>query len=241
MALPRRFALELPGCTVAHFAVGDGVPGAHSDPQGLAALLGPPGRSYSLCVPGPPGGDCAARVRAARLHQRLLRQLRRDPLQRCQLRRLLGYWPDGGAGDVQHGFLLHDPSDSPDTRRALFALLGAHPEAPRLGEFVGDESRQVWQRLWELRDGAGWQQVGQEPVVAAPEPDLHPAVPDLPSSAVFPHRAAARAVLEAVSSGPSQHWGCTPRREVDPTVLSAGRALPDSPTRVVICSRSQSG
>ncbi|XP_036882418.2 UMP-CMP kinase 2, mitochondrial isoform X1 [Manis javanica] len=197
MALPRRFALELPGCTVAHFAVGDGVPGAHSDPQGLAALLGPPGRSYSLCVPGPPGGDCAARVRAARLHQRLLRQLRRDPLQRCQLRRLLGYWPGGGAGDVQHGFLLHDPSDSPDTRRALFALLGAHPEAPRLGEFVGDESRQVWQRLWELRDGAGWQQVGQEPVVAAPEPDLHPAVPDLPSSAVFPHRAAARAVLEA--------------------------------------------
>ncbi|KAK2502927.1 hypothetical protein MC885_012749 [Smutsia gigantea] len=197
MAPPHCFALELPGCTVAHFAVGDVVPGARCDPQGLAALLGPPGRSYSLCVPGPPGGDCAARVRAARLSQRLLRQLRRDPLQRCPLRRLLCYWPGGGAGGVQHGFLLHDPSGSPDTRSALFALLGAHPEAARLGEFVGDEGRQVWQQLWELQAGAGWRQVGREPVVAAPEPALHPVVPDLASSAVFPHRGAARAVLEA--------------------------------------------
>jgi len=106
--------------------------------------------------------------------------------------------PGGGAGGVQHGFLLHDPSDSPDTRRALFSLLGESPEGPRLGEFVGDARRQVWQRLWELRDGAEWRQVGpRERVVSAPEPALHPVVPDLPSSGVFPHREAARAVLEA--------------------------------------------
>nr|XP_045739984.2 UMP-CMP kinase 2, mitochondrial [Mirounga angustirostris] len=200
MAPPRRFALELPGCTLAHFAVGADAPGALPDPR-AAALLGPPGRSYSLRVPLAPGGDCAARVRAARLHQRLrhqLHQLRRDPLRRCELSPLLCYGPGGAAGGVQHGFLLHDPSDSPDTRRALFSLLGESPEGPRLGEFVGDARRQVWQHLWELRDGAGWRQVGpRERVVAAPEPALHPVVPDLPSSGVFPHREAARAVLEA--------------------------------------------
>lgn len=202
MAPPRRFALELPGCGLAHFAVGGDAPGARLDPR-VAALLGPPGRSYSLCVPEAPGGGCAARVRAARLHQRLLHQLRRDPLRRCQLRRLLCYGPGGGAGGVQRGFLLRDPGDSPDTRRALFSLLGDAPGGPRLGEFVGDAHQQVWQSLWELRDGAEWRQVGpSERVLAAPEPALHPVVPDLPSSGVFPHREAARAVLEAVRGLP---------------------------------------
>ncbi|XP_019613187.2 UMP-CMP kinase 2, mitochondrial [Rhinolophus sinicus] len=198
MASPRCFALELPGCTLAHFAVGTDAPGALPDPR-AAALLGPPGRSYSLCVPVAPGGDCAARVRAARLHQRLLHQLRGGPLQQCQLRRMLCYHPGGGADGVQHGVLLHDPGDSPETRSALLALLDSYREAPRpcLGEFVGDPRHQLWQCLWELRDGQGWQQGGPEPVVPSPEPALHPVVPDLPSSGVFPHRAAARAVLEA--------------------------------------------
>lgn len=198
MASPRCFALELPGCTLAHFVVGTDVPGALPDPQ-AAALLGPPGRSYSLCVPVAPGGDCAARVRAARLHQRLLHELRCGPFQLCQLRPMLCYYPGGGADGVQHGVLLHDPGDSPETRSALLALLDSYLEAPRpcLGEFVGDPRHQLWQCLWELRDGQGWQQVGPEPVVPTPEPALHPVVPDLPSSGVFPHRAAARAVLEA--------------------------------------------
>ncbi|XP_058407834.1 UMP-CMP kinase 2, mitochondrial [Diceros bicornis minor] len=198
MAPPRCFALELPGCTLAHFAVGNDAPAAHPDPR-VAALLGPPGRSYALCVPLAPGAGCAARVQAARLHQRLLDQLRRGPLQLCQLRRLLCYCPGGGAGGVQRGFLLHDPCGSPDTRGALLALLDTYQEAPRprLGEFVGDPHSQVWQCLWELRDGQGWRQVGRERVVPAPEPTLHPVVPDLPSSAVFPDRGAARAVLEA--------------------------------------------
>lgn len=210
MASPRCFALELPGCTLAHFAVGHDAAAAPLEPR-AAALLGPPGRSYSLCVPLAPGAGCAARVRAARLHQRLRDQLRRGPLQRCQLRRLLCYCPGGGAGGVQPGFLLHDPRDSPDTRGALLALLGTYREAPRprLGEFVGDPRRQVWQCLWELQDGHGWREVGRERVVPAPEPALHPVVPDLPSSGVFPTREAARAVLEAVRvpSVPSAQGG----------------------------------
>ncbi|XP_049640485.1 LOW QUALITY PROTEIN: UMP-CMP kinase 2, mitochondrial [Suncus etruscus] len=207
MALPC-FVLELPGCTLAHFALGgdvaphlSNVQDSRGDPR-LAALLEPPGRSYSLCVPVAPDGSCAARVRAAKLHQRLLHQLRHDgPFQRCQLRRLLGYCPEGGG--VQHGVLLHDPRDSPDTRRALHALLDTCQEAPsppRLGEFTGDSSHQVWQRLWELRDGQGWHLADGQRVLPVPEPALHPVVPDLPSSGVFPDREAACAVLEACTS-----------------------------------------
>lgn len=221
MAPPRCFALELPGCTLAHFAVGADAPGAPADPR-VAALMAPPGRSYSLCVPVAPGGDPGARVRAARLHQRLLQQLDRGPLKRCQLHRLLCYTPGGGgAGALQQGVLLHDPSDSPDTRRALLALLDSYLEAPRpcLGEFLaggGDAPHQLWQRRWELLDGQGWRQVEREPVGPALEPDLHPVVPDLPSAGVFPHREAARTVLEAVSS---------PLPSAGPWGLRVGRAL----------------
>lgn len=213
MAPPRCLALELPGCTLAHLAVGAGAADARPDP-GAAALLGAPGRSFSLFVPVAPGGDYAARVRAARLHQRLLRQLRAGPLRGCQLHRLLCYCPGGGPDGVHRGVLLRDPGDSPDTRRALLALLDSHVEAPRprLGEFVGSPRHELWHFLWELQDGRGWRQVGPEPVVRAPEPALHPVVPDLPGSGVFPDREAARAVLEAVRapSLPSTQGGQTP-------------------------------
>ncbi|XP_012618804.2 UMP-CMP kinase 2, mitochondrial [Microcebus murinus] len=202
MAPPRRFALELPDCTLAHFALGADHPGhtdapdARPDPR-LAVLLGPPGRSYSLCVALGPDAGCRARVRGARLHQRLLHQLRRGPFQRCQLRRLLCYCPGGQAGGAQHGFLLRDPSDGPDTRCALLGLLGTCQEAPRplLGEFEADPQGQLWQRLWAVQDGKRLQ-VGCARVLPAPEPPLHPVVPDLPSTVVFPDREAARAVLE---------------------------------------------
>ncbi|XP_002721181.3 UMP-CMP kinase 2, mitochondrial isoform X1 [Oryctolagus cuniculus] len=197
MAPPRCFALELPDCTLAHFALGADAPGLRSDPR-LAALLGPPGRSYSLCVPLAAGVGCGERVRAARLTQRLLLQLRRGPFQRCRLSRLLCYCPEGPAGGAQHGFLLQDPRDGPDTRRALLQLLGQGAGAAllHLGEFQVDRHGGLWQRLWALQDGAQ-RQVGCARVVPAHEPALHPAVPDLPSSAVFPDRAAARDVLEA--------------------------------------------
>ncbi|XP_041609945.1 UMP-CMP kinase 2, mitochondrial [Vulpes lagopus] len=196
MEPPRRLALELPGCALAHFAVGGPDPGLRPEPR-AAALLGPGGRGYLLCAGRAPGGGCAARVRAARGLQRLLLGLRGGPLRGCRLRPLLCYGP-GGADPVQRGFLLLDPGHGPGTRRALCALLGEAPGGPRLGELVGDARRQVWQRLWEPRGGEGWRQVGPcARVVSVPEPALHPVLPDLPSSAVFPHRRAARAVLEA--------------------------------------------
>ncbi|XP_073905197.1 UMP-CMP kinase 2, mitochondrial [Castor canadensis] len=202
-----RFAVELPDCTLAHFALGSDSAGdadasfahpsfAHPDPR-LAELLGPPGRSYSLCVPVAAGWDCGARVQAARLHQRLLHQLRRGAFQRCQLLRLLCYCPGDQIGGVQHGFLLRDPCHGPDTRRALLQLLSTCQEAerPHLGEFEADSQGALWQRLWALQEGAQLQ-VGCVRVVPAPEPVLHPVVPDLPNFVVFPDRDAGRAVLE---------------------------------------------
>ncbi|XP_006895799.1 PREDICTED: UMP-CMP kinase 2, mitochondrial [Elephantulus edwardii] len=204
MVLDRCFALELPDCTLAHFTLCTETRGSalgacqHSR---LAAILGSPGRSYSLCVPVAPEDGYGARVRAAKLHQRLLHQLRRGPFQQCQLRRLLSYLPSGRPGSAQQGFLLRDPQDCLETRRALIELLGACKETPQphLGEFETDQDGQVWKRLWKLQDG-GWQEVGCALVMPTLEPPLHPILPDLPSSVVFPSRKAAKAVLEACTS-----------------------------------------
>ncbi|KAM4867075.1 UMP-CMP kinase 2, mitochondrial [Thomomys bottae] len=193
MAPPRRYALELPGCALLHFAVGaEGSGSAGPDPR-LAALLGPPGRSYSVCVPAGAGGRGGARVRAARLHQRLRGQLQRPPFRGCELRPLLGYGPgpDAQPGGLQHGFLLRDPHDGPDTRRALLELLRGcpGPERPHLGEFEADAQGGLWQRLWALP-------AGRARVWPIPEPPLHPVVPDLQGSVVFRDRDAAGAVLQ---------------------------------------------
>ncbi|KAM6221558.1 UMP-CMP kinase 2, mitochondrial [Rhynchocyon petersi] len=204
MALDRCFALELPDCTLVHFTLCADVlrapPEACQHPR-LPAILGSPGRSYALCVPLAPEDGSEARVRAAKRHQRLLHQLRRGPFQQCQLRRLLSYIPGGQPGSAQHGFLLRDPRDCLATRRALTELLGACKETPRphLGEFETDPGGQLWQRMWELQDGE-WREVGCALVTPTEEPPLHPVLPELPTSAVFPHREAARAVLEACTS-----------------------------------------
>ncbi|XP_077009224.1 UMP-CMP kinase 2, mitochondrial [Tamandua tetradactyla] len=207
MALDRCLALELPDCSLAYFTLCVDTSGNADSPEGtswdprLAAILGPPGRSYSLCVPVAPEVDCAARVGAAKLHQHLLRQLRRSPFQHCRLTRLLSYRPDGQPGGAQHGFLLRDPWDRPDTRRALDEVLRACQQAPHphLGEFETDLHGQLWQRLWALQDGRR-RQVGCARVTPAQEPALHPVLPDLPSSVVFPNREAAREVLEACTA-----------------------------------------
>ncbi|KAM9201139.1 UMP-CMP kinase 2, mitochondrial [Dugong dugon] len=204
MVPDRCFALELPDCTLAHFTLCADAPvdpqGARRDPR-LAAILGSPGRNYSLCLPVAPDAGYGARVRAAKLHQRLLHQLRRGPFQQCQLRRLLSYCPGGQPGSAQHGFLLHDPWDCLETRRALVELLRACEEIPHphLGEFETDPHGQLWQRLWALQDGQQME-VGSALVMPTQEPPLHPVLPDLPSSVVFSSREAARAVLEACTS-----------------------------------------
>lgn len=196
MTRPRRFTVELPDCSLTHFILGDSA--GHRDTC-LAALLGPPGRSYALCVPLPRGKGCGPRVQAARVHQRLLLQLRQGPLQRCQLSKLLGYGPEDQAGEAQHGFLLRDPCDHPDTRRALLQLLNSCQEAahPQLAEFQTDPQGLLWQHLWELQ-GDKPVQVDCACVQPAPAPSLHPLLPDLLNSAVFQDRNAARAVLEEV-------------------------------------------
>lgn len=196
MVRQRRFAVEMPDCSLTHFVLGDTA--GHPDSR-LAALLGPPGRSYALCVPLVPGTGCGPRVQAARMHQRLLLQLRRGPLQRCQLSKLLGYSPGDQKGEAQHGFLLRDPSDHPDTRRDLLQLLNSCQEAahPQLAEFQADSQGLLWQRLWELQ-GDKQVQVDCACVLPAQEPLLHPLLPDLLNSAVFQDRDAARAVLEEV-------------------------------------------
>ncbi|XP_063095651.1 UMP-CMP kinase 2, mitochondrial-like [Cavia porcellus] len=101
------------------------------------------------------------------------------------------------AAGARHGFLLHDPRAGPDTRGALLQVLGACPEParPNLGEFEADASGELWLRLWEL-NGDAQRQVSCARVVPVPAPPVHPVVLDLPSSAVFPDRDAARAVLE---------------------------------------------
>uniref|UniRef100_A0A8C6RRS6 UMP-CMP kinase 2, mitochondrial n=1 Tax=Nannospalax galili TaxID=1026970 RepID=A0A8C6RRS6_NANGA len=191
MAPPRCFAVELPDSTLAHFALGD--TGDLLDPR-LAAQLGPPGRSYSLCVPLTPGGGCGPRVQAARMLQRLLLQLCRGPWQQW---RLFRYGPGGQAGAVQHGFLLRDPGDHPDTRGSLLELLGSCPEAarPHLGEFELDAQGLLRHRLWTLQ-GDRQVQVDCACVLPVPAPQLHPVLPDLLNSVVFTDRDAAKAVLE---------------------------------------------
>lgn len=198
MARPRRFTVELPDCSLTHFVLGDAA--GHRDAR-LTELLGPPGRSYALCVPLVPGEGCGPRVQAARVYQRLQLQLRQGPLQRCELSKLLGYGPGDQASEAQHGFLLRDPSDHPDTRQDLLQLLGSCQEATRLhlAEFQADSQGLLWQRLWELQ-GDRQVQVDCACVLPAPEPHLHPLLPDLLNSAVFQDRDAARAVLEECTS-----------------------------------------
>ncbi|XP_074065704.1 UMP-CMP kinase 2, mitochondrial isoform X2 [Macrotis lagotis] len=200
----RFFVAELPDSGLAHFALCLDAGDSAGGPSGLESLLLRPGRSYSLCVPAAPGAGYSGRIRAARLHHRLLQQLSQDPFQKCQLRRLLSYSPESPPVVTEKGFILWDPRDCLKTQRALEALLrGCEAPRPQLGVFEADHSGLLWQQLWELPEGAGdegLKLVGKLRVVPTEQPPLHPSVPDLPMSVVFPSLEEARKVFEECTS-----------------------------------------
>ncbi|XP_043835985.1 UMP-CMP kinase 2, mitochondrial [Dromiciops gliroides] len=206
----RFFVLELPDFGLAHFTLcGDCGDSAHRiastrrDTR-LETFLLAPGRSYSLYVPIAPGSGYGGRIRAARLHQHLLKQLSREPFQKCQLRRLLSYSPDSPPGSTEKGFVLWDPQDCLKIQKALEGLLAAcKAPRPHLGMFEADHSGQIWQSLWELPGGVGDEGrklVGKLRVVSTEEPPLHPSVPDLQGSVVFPNLEEAREVIVQCTS-----------------------------------------
>ncbi|XP_072490389.1 UMP-CMP kinase 2, mitochondrial [Notamacropus eugenii] len=206
LVLDRFFVLELPDSRLVHFTLssetGDNADRralARRDPR-LESFLLAPGRSYSLCVPIAPGSGYKGRIRAARLHHQLLQQLSRDPFQKCQLRRLLSYSPNNSEGSPEKGFILWDPQDCLQIQRALEGLLVAcEPPRPHLGMFDADHSGLLWQKLWELPERLGEERVKFR-VVPAVEPPLHPLVPDLPMSVVFPSLEKTRKVFEECTS-----------------------------------------
>ncbi|XP_074144174.1 UMP-CMP kinase 2, mitochondrial [Sminthopsis crassicaudata] len=203
LARDRFFLMELPDSGLAHFTLcgdhGDGGTDwsalAAGDPW-LETFLLAPGRSYSLCVPAVLGSGYRGRIQAARLHQHLQQQLSQGPFRKCQLRRLLSYTPDSPSKVTERGFILWDPQDCLEIQRALQGLLFAC-EAPRphLGMFKADHSGLLWQRLWELPGVVG-DEGERFRVVPTAEPPLHPSVPELPITVVFPNLEETRKVFE---------------------------------------------
>ncbi|XP_051832027.1 UMP-CMP kinase 2, mitochondrial [Antechinus flavipes] len=203
LARDRFFLLELPDSGLANFTLcgdyGDGGTDwsalAARDPR-LEAFLLAPGRTYSLCVPAVPGSGYRGRILAARLHHHLLQQLSRGPFRKCELRRLLCYSPDGRSGITEKGFILWDPHDCLEIQRALQGLLFACEDPrPLLGVFKADKSGLLWQRLWELPGVVG-DKGGRFRVVPIEEPPVHPLVPELPITVVFPNLEETRKVFE---------------------------------------------
>ncbi|XP_068920879.1 UMP-CMP kinase 2, mitochondrial [Petaurus breviceps papuanus] len=203
---PDHFVLELPDSGLVHFTLSDDS-GDSADRRALArrdprleTFLLAPGRCYSLCVPVAPGSGCRGRIRAARLYHHLLNQLSQDPFQKCQLRRLLSYSPNRPPGNTAKGVILWDPQDCLQIQHTLEGLLAAC-EAPRphLGMFDSDHSGLLWQSLCELPGGAGDERLKFR-VVPSVEPPLHPMVPDLPISVVFPNVENARKIFEECAS-----------------------------------------
>ncbi|XP_036604132.1 UMP-CMP kinase 2, mitochondrial [Trichosurus vulpecula] len=202
----RFFVLELPDSGLLHFTLSSDS-GDSSDRRSLGSrdprletFFRAPGRIYSLCVPLAPGSGYKGRIRAARLHHRLVHQLKQNPFQKCQLRRLLSYSPNSPPGSTEKGIILWDPQDCLQIQHALEGLLVAC-EAPRpqLGMFDADHSGLLWQRMWEVPGGVG-DEGPKFRVVPTVEPPLHPIVPDLPISVVFPNLEKTRKIFEECAS-----------------------------------------
>lgn len=197
--LERSFVAESAGAEVDFFTLSSagGQPANRARPR---CFLPPPGRCYSFGIPLAP--TPRERVLAARLQSTLQRRLEQAPWgARGRVLPLLSYSPGGAA--LEKGFLIQDEQGLPETRAFLEELLGVLLPAPaRLSVYEQAESGKLCCALWGLK-GAGKEKelLGRANVVAAEEPEFHPAVPHLLGSTVFRSREAARQVLEEVSVG----------------------------------------
>nr|XP_056712533.1 UMP-CMP kinase 2, mitochondrial [Euleptes europaea] len=191
MALPparpprpeRRFVAELPGCELVDFACrrGGSAGGGGARPRGFPPG---PGRCYSFCVPGEP-------VRAARLHERLRRELSQAAFAALPL---LSYRPGAAAAARERGFLVRA---APEGERALEELLRRCLPAPaHLAVYQEGEDGQLWRGLWRLAEAGGKELLSRARVVGAPPPASHPAAAHLRDAAGFGSRPAARRVLQ---------------------------------------------
>ncbi|XP_062981893.1 UMP-CMP kinase 2, mitochondrial isoform X1 [Elgaria multicarinata webbii] len=195
-ASPERcFVVESPSSDLVYFTLSS--PRERLPVQGAPprCFLPRPGRCYSFCVPAAPSPR--ERVRAARLHRNLQQSLSREPFSpRSKVLALLSYRPQEAA--LERGFLVQDQQRLPDTERALEELLRLLLPAPtHLSVYEAAEDGEVWRALWCLKGAAeGRELLGRTRVVAAEEPELHPAVPHLFDTAVFSSLEAARGVLE---------------------------------------------
>ncbi|XP_039187864.1 UMP-CMP kinase 2, mitochondrial [Crotalus tigris] len=196
--LERSFVVESAGAEVDFFALSSagGQPANRARPR---CFLPPPGRCYSFGIPLAP--TPRERVRAARLQSTLQRRLEQAPWgARGRVLPLLSYSPGGAA--LEKGFLIQDEQGLPETRPFLEELLGVLLPAPaHLSVYEQAESGKLCCALWGLK-GAGKEKelLGRANVVAAEEPEFHPAVPHLLGNTVFRCREAARQVLEECTS-----------------------------------------
>uniref|UniRef100_A0A8C5SXP7 Uncharacterized protein n=1 Tax=Laticauda laticaudata TaxID=8630 RepID=A0A8C5SXP7_LATLA len=197
--LERSFVAEASRAEVAYFSLSgaDGQPGNPARPR---CFLPPPGRCYSFGVPA--ASTPQEGVRAARLQWTLQRRLEQEAPwgDRGRVLPLLCYGRGGAL--LEKGFLVQDERGLPETRAFLEELLGALLPAPaHLWVYEPGESGRFGCALWGC-EGPGKESelLGRANVVAAEEPQAHPAVGHLLGNAVFRSREAARQVLEECTS-----------------------------------------
>lgn len=193
----RCFVAELPSSELVHFALS-----SEGAPEGQGArprcFLLPPGRCFSFCIPA--AQTIAERIWAARLHREVQMSLSAKPLGAgSQVLPLLSYIPQGAA--PERGFLVQDARRLPETERSLeerLRLLLPVPARLRVYEEAADG--ELWCASWSLKGAAeGKELLGRTRVVAAEQPEFHPAVSHLLDNAVFRSLEAARRVLQEVS------------------------------------------
>ncbi|XP_063170277.1 UMP-CMP kinase 2, mitochondrial [Candoia aspera] len=196
--LERSFVAESAGGDVDYFALSS-AGGDSANRARPRCFLPPPGRSYSFGIPAAPAPR--ERVRAARLHRAVQCRLKRAPWgARGRVLPLLTYSPHGAV--LEKGFLVQDEQGLPETQAFLEQLLSFLLPAPaHLSVYEEAKSGGLCCALWRLK-GAGQDKelLSRAQVVAAEEPEFHPAVAHLLGNTVFRSWEAAREVLEECTS-----------------------------------------